>query len=149
MDQTLIALTGLLQAAIPTIVLLALLHIYLKYVLFRPLERVLKQRDAATVGARKAAEESLRRAEEKAAEYEQAIRAARTDAYREQEQIRHDLVAQQEAKVQETRKSIDEMVRQATARINAEADAARETLHASANGLADEIAEAVLSGGAR
>jgi F-type H+-transporting ATPase subunit b len=148
MEQTLIALGGLLQKAIPTIILLLILHIYLKYVLFRPLDRVLKQRDAATAGARKAAEESLRRAEEKAAEYEQAIRTARADAYREQEQIRQDVIAQQEAKIQETRKRIQEMVQQARERINAEAEAARRSLEAQAGSLADEITEAVLSGGA-
>jgi F-type H+-transporting ATPase subunit b len=146
MEQTFIALGGILQKAIPTIVMVLILHFYLKYVLFRPLEKVLKQREEATVGARKAAEDSLRRAEQKAAEYEEAIRAARAEAYREQEQIRRDLLADQERKLQEMRKRVDEMVREARTRIDTETEAARQSLNASVAGLADEIADAVLAG---
>lgn len=146
MEQTLVALGGILQKAIPTIILILILHFYFKRVLFRPLERVLQERDEATVGARRAAEESLRRAEQKAAEYEEAIRAARAEAYREQDQIRHQLAAEQESKIQEIRKRLDEMVREAKARIEREAEAARETVMASATGLADEIADIILAG---
>ncbi len=146
MEQTLVALGGILQKAIPTIVLILILHFYFKRVLFRPLERVLQERDEATVGARRAAEESLRRAEQKAAEYEEAIRAARAEAYREQDQVRRQLAAEQEAKIQDIRKRLDEMVREAKARIEHEAEAARETVMASAGSLADEIADTVLAG---
>lgn len=146
MEQTLVALGGILQKAIPTIILILILHFYLKRVLFRPLEQVLKQREEATVGARRAAEESLRRAEEKAAAYEEAIRTARAGAYREQDQLRRELAAQQEAKIKEIRKRMDEMVRDAKARIDSETEAARQTVMASANGLADEITDAVLTG---
>ena len=146
MEQTLVALGGILQKAIPTIILILILHFYFKRVLFRPLERVLQERDEATVGARRAAEESLRRAEQKATEYEEAIRAARAEAYREQDQIRRQLAAEQESKIQDLRKRLDEMVREAKARIEQEAEAARETVMASAGSLADEIADTVLAG---
>ncbi|HZT40500.1 MAG TPA: ATP synthase F0 subunit B [Bryobacteraceae bacterium] len=146
MEQTLTALGGILQKAIPTILLILILHFYFKRVLFRPLERALAERDEATVGARRAAEESLRRAEQKAAEYEEAIRAARADAYREQDQIRRQLAAEQESRIQAIRKSLDDMVREAKARIEQEAEAARQTVMASAASLAEEIADTVLVG---
>ena len=95
MEQTLQALGGILLKAIPTIVLVLILHFYLKRMLFAPLERVLKQRDEATPGARSAAEESLEKAERRAAEYEAAIRDARSEVYKEQEAARNQLIADQ------------------------------------------------------
>ena len=59
MEQTLQALVGILQKAVPTILLLILLHFYLKAMLFGPLTKILKDREALTKGARKTAEESL------------------------------------------------------------------------------------------
>jgi len=44
MDETLRALGGILLRAIPTFVLVVLLHFYLKFVFFKPLQRVLRQR---------------------------------------------------------------------------------------------------------
>ena len=76
MDETLRALGGILLRAIPTFVLVVLLHFYLKFIFFKPLQKVLRQRYEATQGARKLAESSLAKAAEKAAEYEAALRAA-------------------------------------------------------------------------
>src|SRR5947209_5640447 len=117
MEQTIQALAGILLKAIPTIVIVLLLHFYLKRMLFKPLEKVLKQRDEATGGARKAAEASLARAEQKAAEYETAIREARGEVYREQEQARAAIVAEQDARLREARQRMDAMIRDAKTQI--------------------------------
>src|SRR6266852_4157900 len=110
MEQTLQALAGILLKAIPTIVIVLLLHFYLKGMLFKPLEKVLRQRDELTGGARLAAEASLKRAEEKAAQYETALRDARTEVYREQELARARLIADQETRLKEARARIDAMI---------------------------------------
>lgn len=130
--------------AIPTIVLVLLLHFYLKRMLFGPLERVLQQRNAATAGAVKAAEESLQKAERRAAEYESAIRDARGDVYREQEELRKGLLADQEAHLKDSRSRVDTMIQEARTRIQAEAEAARKSLADSAGVLADQISDSVL-----
>jgi F-type H+-transporting ATPase subunit b len=145
MEQTIQALGGILLKAIPTIVLVLILHVYLKRMLFIPLDRVLKQRDQATVGARSAAEESLAKADRRAAEYEAAIRDARAEVYREQEAARNQLLADQEAAIRETRRRTEEMIKDAKTRIDAEAEAARKSLAESAGLLANQIADNVLS----
>ena len=81
----------LLLNAVPTFILVVILNFYLKSVFFKPLEKVLKQRYEATGGARKLAEESTERAAKKTAVYEAAVRAARSEAYRVQEQLQRQL----------------------------------------------------------
>src|SRR5690242_1574150 len=85
MEQTLHALGGLFLNALPTFLLLIVLHFYLKGIFFKPMTRVLQERYEATEGARKRADESLAKAAGKAAEYEAALRDARAEVYREQE----------------------------------------------------------------
>src|SRR5438270_7171941 len=87
MEETLRQLGGILLRAVPTFILVVLLHLYLKFIFFKPLERVLRQRYEATEGARKLAEESIARAARKADEYEAALRAARAETYKEMEQL--------------------------------------------------------------
>src|ERR1700690_1934347 len=103
MEQTLQALVGILQKAVPTILLLILLHFYLKAMLFGPLAKVLKERDALTKGSRKTAEESLASAERKTAEYEAKLRDARGEVYREQEEMRRQWLTEQSQQVDQAR----------------------------------------------
>ena len=77
MEETLHQLGGILLRAVPTFIIVVLLHFYLKFVFFKPLQQVLRQRYEATEGARKLAEASLLNASEKAAQYEAALRSAR------------------------------------------------------------------------
>src|SRR5260370_19478646 len=103
MEQTFQALGGILLKAIPTIVILLFLHFYLKLMLFKPLQKVLNQRDELTAGARKAAEQSLAAAERKAQEYEAKFRDARAEVYKQQEETRKRWMEDQSAQIAETR----------------------------------------------
>ena len=145
MEQTIQALAGILLKAIPTIVVVLLLHFYLKAMLFRPLERVLREREEATAGARKAAERSHELAEHKAAEYEHAIRQAHGDVFHEQEQMRHQWLVEQQEHIREARASMAAVIEEARGRIEKEADSAKQALAQSATGLADQIADTVLA----
>ncbi len=146
MEQTLHALGGILLKSIPTVVLLLFLYFYLKSMLFKPLEKVLAQRDAATKGAREAAQASLGLADKKAAEYEDAIRTARAEVYKDHEQARTQLLVQQQDGIVEARQRMDQMIKDARAQIEVEAAAARQGLNAQTSELADQIANRVLSG---
>jgi F-type H+-transporting ATPase subunit b len=146
MEQTLQALAGILQKAIPTIFIILLLHFYLKGMLFKPLEKVLKQRDELTVGARQEAEESLKRAEEKAAQYEAALRDARSEIYREQEQARARLLADQESRLDSARARIHTMIEDAKTEVERETAAAKLSLRDQTSVLADQIASSILPG---
>jgi F-type H+-transporting ATPase subunit b len=88
MQETLQALGGILLKAIPTVILLIILHFYLKAMLFGPLDRIMQRRRELTEGARKIAEDSLAAAARKADEYEAKLRDARAVVYKQQEEIR-------------------------------------------------------------
>jgi F-type H+-transporting ATPase subunit b len=144
MDQTLHALGGILVKAIPTFILVILLNFFLKYAFFAPLERILKSRYEATEGARKRAEETIARAEAKAGEYEQAMRAARAEIYQEQEQLHHKLEQERRGEVEAARASAEQSIRQARAQLAADVEAAKNDLSKETDMLANQIAEVVL-----
>lgn len=144
MEATLHALGGILLKALPTLILLAILHLYLKSVFFRPLEQVLAKRRAMTEGARESAEALLRRASEKAAEYELKLRDARGEIYREQEDMRRRWVEDQNKRIEEARLHTREMIRQAKEQIEAETAAGKRELAASSEALADQIAHSLV-----
>ena len=130
--------------AIPTVILLLLLYWYFRAMLFGPLEKVLKQRDELTEGARKSAEASLAAAEQKSREFEKKLNEARAEVYREQEETRRKWLEDQAAQVDATRKASEQAVHAAKQQIEAEAAAARDTLAATTAALADEIATTIL-----
>ncbi len=146
MDAILNALGGLLLQALPTFLLLIALHFYLKLVFYRPLDNVLASRRSATQGAREKAQASLDLADRKSAEYEAALKSARGEIYRQQEETRRQWRAEQAAAVEESRRSASEMVKLARAQLAAEAALASQTLQSESERLASEIAEAILGG---
>ncbi len=146
MDAILNALGGLLLKALPTFLLLLLLHLYLKRVFYRPLEKVLQARFQSTEGARKLAAESMQRASKKAAEYEAAIREARAGIYQEQEEARRQWRNMQAESLAEARRAADSRIKEAKAQIASEAVGVRRTLEAQTETLAARIVESLLEG---
>ncbi len=145
MESTLAALGGLLLRALPTFFIVLALHFYLKYVFFKPMQRVMDQRYAATEGAKEQARLSLERAAAKAAEYEEAMRAARAEVYHAQEQLHRRLEEQRARDLETARARAGEAVRKARADIAKDVEEARRTLAEEAGVLADQIVESVLS----
>src|SRR5689334_12288140 len=144
MDVILHQLGQLLLKAVPTFLLVILLQFYLKRVFFKPLERVLHERYEATEGARKAAEESLARASAKTAEYEAALRAARTDVYHAQEQLHKQLQERESAQLAEARARADALVKSAREDIQRDVEAAKASLLKDSEELAGRIADSIL-----
>jgi len=144
MEQTVQALGGILLKAIPTVILLIILHFYLKAVLFGPLDRVLKQRRELTEGARKIAEDSLAAATRKAEEYEAKLRDARAAVYKQQEEIRKRWLEEQANDVAEARARSESAVKAAREAIAQDAEAARKSLEETSKAVADQIVAAVL-----
>lgn len=144
MDNTLRALGGILLKAVPTFLLVVLLHFYLKKVFFQPLEKVLHKRYEATEGARKLAEQSLERADARTAEYEAAIRSARSDVYQAQEQLYKQLQESETAQLAKAREIAEAAVHEARAEVAREVEAAKLSLARESEMLAGEIAESIL-----
>jgi F-type H+-transporting ATPase subunit b len=146
MDAILADLGSLLVRALPTFFLLLVLHFYLKCIFFRPLDRVLEARRQATEGARTAAQASLAAADRKGADYEAAIRAARGEIYREQEETRRQWRDEQSAAAEQSRRSAAETIKDARAQIAEEAAQAKLSLASESERLASQIAAAILPG---
>jgi len=144
MDATLHALGGILLRAVPTFVLVVLLHFYLKIVFFKPLEKVLHQRYDATEGARKLAEQSLERASAKTAEYEAAMRAARAEVYQAQEQLHKQLQEKESAALASARERAEAEIQRAKSRLEADVAELKVSLSRESDVLATDIADTIL-----
>ena len=138
------ALAGILLRAIPTFLLVILLHLYLKSMFFKPLEKVLHRRYDATEGARKAAEQSLEEAAARTAKYEETLRAAKQKLYHEQEQVHKELQEREAAAVAEARASAEAQVKAAVAQLAFDAEDAKSSLAGQSDVLAQQIADQIL-----
>ena len=148
MDQTLSALGDILLKALPTFFLVVFLYIYLRKMFFQPLGAVLAARREATEGARRRAEETFQKAEQKAAEYRAALQAARTEIYRQQDAERKRAAEAHAARVKEARAQANAQLRQVRERIAADVEAAQKSLAAESDALAERIIQIVLQRGA-
>ena len=134
----------LLLKAVPTIVLFVFLYFFLKSMLFDPLGKVLAERDAKTAGARDSAAESLKRADEKATAFETALRDAKGELYKEQEATRRQWLDDQAGHLKSARTTADEMIAKGKDEIAGDTEAAKSSLAAQSEALADHIAKSLL-----
>jgi F-type H+-transporting ATPase subunit b len=145
MDQTLHALGGIILNGLPTFFLIIILSVCVKYLYLKPLDKVLAERFRLTEGARKAAEESLKNADSKVAEYETALAQARSEIYQEQSDLLKKLHDEQTVQVRAARAESDARVAAAKAAVAEEAETARQALAAQSDMLAGQIADSILS----
>lgn len=144
MEEALQAVARIFYQAIPTAILVLLLYVFLKFVFFDPLARVLEAREEGTSGVRRHAQENLTIAEQKARSYQERLRHARAEIYRRQEVGRREAIEERNALIRETRQKANEEVRRARAQLREELDAAKVELEQEARALADEITRVLL-----
>lgn len=144
MEKTIQDLVEILLKAVPTLLLFAVLFVYLKFMFFTPLQKVLAKRREATEGARETAEAGLESAALRTAEYEAKIRDARAEIYKEQEQMRRRWLGQQAAFILETRAQAQAGVAVARRQIEADIAVAKQDLAGTSNVLAGQIFDALL-----
>ena len=144
MESTFNALGQLLLQAVPTIVLLVLVHFYLKWMFFRPMAGVLAKRREATEGQRESAEALRAKADEQARSIEEQLRQAREAIYQEQEEERRRWIAGHEAQLDQARREARELIHQSKQQLDAETTEARGKLEPYAGTLADQIASTLL-----
>ena len=144
MDKTLHDLGGIVLSGLPTFVLLLILAGFVKLLYLDPLEKVLAERFRLTEGARQAAEDSLKSADTKIAEYQEALNKARSEIYQEQALFLHNLQAEQAEQARVARMESESRVAAIKLSIAQEAEAARESLDLQSETLAGQIADAIL-----
>jgi F-type H+-transporting ATPase subunit b len=117
-----------------------------------PLTETLKRRRALTEGAMEDAQKAIAQAEARAAEYADKLRQARADVYKLREQRVKQWNAERDAQLDLARKTSGVKLNQAKAELEAEAEAARQTIQGTASELAGQVVRAVLpmaAGGSR
>ena len=127
---------------------LVFLTLYLKYVFFRPLERILDKRNEETEGARRLAEQAFAAADRKVSDFEKALQAARMDLHREQEAQRKRWLTDQTQAISAARAHAEmriEETRPEKKRLAEETDRATAELAVHARSLAKQIIENMLS----
>ena len=130
---------------LPTFFLVLVLAACVKYLYLKPLQKVLVERFRLTEGARKTAEDSLKLADTKIAEYEAALAKARGEIYSEQSEFLRKLHEEQAERTRMARVESERRVALMKEGIMKEAVAARESLEAQSEALASSIAESILS----
>lgn len=145
MDQIGQQLGELLLGALPTAVIVTLFIIFMRWAFWTPFQRVLEQREATTIGARKDADEMLTRAEEKVREYDDALREVRAEIYREQEEARKKVLDERTRAIADTREKASQLIQKAKTEIASEVETAKKDLDSQAKKLAKEIAGSLLS----
>lgn len=144
MDATLHQLGEILLRALPTFLLIILLYFYLRSVFFKPMEKVLRQRYEVTEGARKLAEQSLKNAAAKTAQYEAAMRAARAEVYQAQEQLHKQLQERETAELTISRQRAQAAVQEAREQLAKDVESAKASLERDSEMIADQITECIL-----
>ncbi|HKS41499.1 MAG TPA: ATP synthase F0 subunit B [Blastocatellia bacterium] len=127
------------------ILVLFLLFVFvMNRLLFRPIGRVLDERQVLTEGATSEARAAVRRYQAKLADYESSIRQARAESYKKLEQDRAVALEERrqviEAAKQETRDNIES----AKSEIGRQAGAARAALESESKHIAETISRTVL-----
>jgi F0F1-type ATP synthase membrane subunit b/b' len=145
MDKVLQSLGGIVLNGLPTFFLILILAACVKYLYLKPLEKVLAERYRLTEGARTAADESLRSADSKIAEYEDALAKARGEIYKEHAEFLRKVNEEQAEQVRKVRADSDHRIATAKLSISEEARIATEGLEAQSDTLAAQIADAVLA----
>lgn len=137
-------LGDLFLAAAPTAVIVFLFYLFLRRSFFGPIERVVEERGRRIEGARREAGELRKSAQEKNRAYQEALRKARAELFREQEAARRVALDERGASLQQARQRANEAIQEAKGRIRTEIQAARAELETSSTQLAEEIARTIL-----
>lgn len=116
----------------------------LNHLLFRPLLRVQAERESRTTGTIAQAHKQLQHQAELFGRYEGAIKNARMEGYRLQEQARSEALQKRKERLDLARKGAEELLAQSRDSIRMQVDTAKDELAQEAGEMARSIAAAVL-----
>jgi F-type H+-transporting ATPase subunit b len=121
-----------------------LLTVILDRLLFKPILRVIAEREHAIRSARELAERSATEARAAAAEFERKTADARGEIYRQMDEMRRAALAERAEIMTRTRADADAEIAAASVKLQAEVEQARRTLTAEADTLGSAAAERIL-----
>lgn len=126
------------------IIIILVMVFVLNATLFRPINRILEERERRTRGRSGEAKGIIQQVEEKLASYERALREARSEGYRLMEQERAEAMRERQLKVDAVREEVSRMIEEEKRVIQSQAEEARSTLMRDAGAIATEISSQIL-----
>ena len=121
-----------------------LLTVVLDRLLFKPLLRVMAERQRAITSARELAERSANEARLAVAEFDRKTSEARAELYKQMDEMRRTALDERSAILSRTRAEAEAEIAAASARLQSEAEEARRRLSADAEVLGGAVAERIL-----
>jgi F-type H+-transporting ATPase subunit b len=137
-------LGDLLIRAVPVAVIVLIFYVLMRSLFFKPVLKVMAERQARTLGAQKEAEAAQAAAAEKIKQYQEALKQAKAKVYLEQEAQRKKLLDERAAFLKQARAESSVEVNQAKDRVAGELESAKKDIEATAADLAREITRRVL-----
>jgi len=121
-----------------------LLTALLNRLLFKPVLRVMEERERAISSARELADRSADNARLASAEFEKKTAEARAELYRQMDEMRRAAMNERADIMTRTRAEAESEIAAATAKLTAEAEEARRRLSTEADTLGAAVAERIL-----
>jgi len=132
-----------LEAA-PTVVIVLLFYVFMRWAFFGPIRKTMAEREARIEGARREAAAVEAEAKQELGTYHEALRKARAEIYAEQEAARQAALDERAKLLRAMRTRSQEDVAAAKKQIAAQVAAARAEIERQAPELADQIARVIL-----
>jgi F0F1-type ATP synthase membrane subunit b/b' len=130
--------------ALPTVVIVFLFYLFMRWAFFGPIQKAMAERSARIEGARAEAAKVEAEARQELDAYNEALKKARTEIYAEQEAARQAVLEDRAKLLKAMRSRAIEEVAAAKKKIAAEFEAARADLERQSPELAGQIARAIL-----
>ncbi len=147
MDLILHQLGELVLGSVPTIILFVLMVVAYGLLVERPLDRILAERRARTIGAMEQARRAIAAAEAETSVFEDKLRSARAEIFAAREARIKRWNEEREVALNQVRQSSSERIKEARTSIEASAAAARTQIEAVSADLSAQILNAVLPAG--
>jgi F-type H+-transporting ATPase subunit b len=112
--------------------------------LYRPINRILAEREARTGGTSHEAHAVLKQVDEKLTQYEKSLRDARGEGYKQLEQARAAALAARQEQLNGVRAEVDGLVSAEKESIRGQAEAAKNALRVEAADVASSIKARIL-----
>jgi F-type H+-transporting ATPase subunit b len=113
--------------------------------LFKPINRILEEREKRTRGRTGEARDILQRVDEKLAQYEHSLREARAEGYRLMEQERATAMSERQTQLGVVREEINRSMTEQKQAVRTQVEEARTTLESDARRFAAEIGAQILN----
>jgi F-type H+-transporting ATPase subunit b len=125
-------------------IIIILMVVVLNQTLFKPINRILEERDRRTSGLLSEAEQTAARVDESLRHYEQTLRAARTEGYQMLERQRTEAMKERERQIASARELLSTQTSIEKDRIKSQTEVARTTLSNEAEKTALKITAHIL-----